>query len=308
MAAITAALVKELRDKTGAGMMDCKAALTETAGDIEAAIDWLRKKGLAKAAKKAGRVAAEGLVSVESSGHYAVALEVNAETDFVARNADFQAFVREAAKIALNTDGSLEALAAAHFPGESVTVSEKLATLIATIGENMTLRRVAKLQVEHGVIASYVHGTVSEGLGRIGVLVALESKGDVDKLSTLGRQIAMHVAALSPLALDASGIDESVVAREKAILLEKHQGKPANVQDKIAESGMKTFFKEVTLLEQPFVHDGSKSVAQVLKEAEGGVGAPVKLTAFVRYALGEGIEKEESDFAAEVAATVAGQS
>ncbi|OYZ89999.1 MAG: translation elongation factor Ts [Xanthobacter sp. 17-67-6] len=308
MAAITAALVKELRDKTGAGMMDCKAALTETAGDIEAAIDWLRKKGLAKAAKKAGRVAAEGLVSVESSGHYAVALEVNAETDFVARNADFQAFVREAAKIALNTDGSLEALAAAHFPGESVTVSEKLATLIATIGENMTLRRVSKLQVEHGVIASYVHGTVSEGLGRIGVLVALESKGDVEKLSTLGRQIAMHVAALSPLALDASGIDESVVAREKAILLEKHQGKPANVQDKIAESGIKTFFKEVTLLEQPFVHDGSKSVAQVLKEAEGGVGAPVKLTAFVRYALGEGIEKEESDFAAEVAATVAGQS
>ncbi|MFG1398507.1 translation elongation factor Ts [Roseixanthobacter pseudopolyaromaticivorans] len=307
MAAITAALVKELRDKTGAGMMDCKAALTETAGDVEAAIDWLRKKGLAKAAKKAGRVAAEGLVSVESSGHYAVALEVNAETDFVARNADFQAFVREAAKIALNTDGSLEALAAAHFPGESVTVAEKLATLIATIGENMTLRRVAKLQVEHGVIASYVHGTVSEGLGRIGVLVALESKGDVDKLSTLGRQIAMHVAALSPLALDASGIDESVVAREKAILLEKHQGKPANVQDKIAESGMKTFFKEVTLLEQPFVHDGSKSVAQVLKEAEGSVGAPVKLTAFVRYALGEGIEKEESDFAAEVAAA-AGQS
>ncbi|MEP9366935.1 translation elongation factor Ts [Xanthobacter sp. VNH20] len=307
MAAITAALVKELRDKTGAGMMDCKAALTETAGDVEAAIDWLRKKGLAKAAKKAGRVAAEGLVSVESSGHYAVALEVNAETDFVARNADFQAFVREAAKIALNTDGSLEALAAAHFPGESVTVSEKLATLIATIGENMTLRRVAKLQVEHGVIASYVHGTVSEGLGRIGVLVALESKGDVEKLSTLGRQIAMHVAALNPLALDASGIDEATVAREKAILLEKHQGKPANVQDKIAESGMKTFFKEVTLLEQPFVHDGSKSVAQVLKEAEGSVGAPVKLTAFVRYALGEGIEKEESDFAAEVAAA-AGQS
>ncbi|MFG1465703.1 translation elongation factor Ts [Xanthobacter sp. DSM 24535] len=307
MAAITAALVKELRDKTGAGMMDCKAALTETAGDVEAAIDWLRKKGLAKAAKKAGRVAAEGLVAVESSGHYAVALEVNAETDFVARNGDFQAFVREAAKIALNTDGSLEALASAHFPGESVTVAEKLATLIATIGENMTLRRVAKLQVEHGLIASYVHGTVSEGLGRIGVLVALESKGDVEKLSTLGRQIAMHVAALSPLALDASGIDESVVAREKAILLEKHQGKPANVQDKIAESGIKTFFKEVTLLEQPFVHDGSKSVSQVLKEAEGSVGAPVKLTGFVRYALGEGIEKEESDFAAEVAAA-AGQS
>ncbi|WP_029005235.1 translation elongation factor Ts [Azorhizobium doebereinerae] len=307
MAAITAGLVKELRDKTGAGMMDCKAALTETDGDIEAAIDWLRKKGLAKAAKKAGRVAAEGLVAVESSGHYAAAIEVNAETDFVARNADFQAFVREAAKVALNTDGTIEAVAAAHFPGESVTVADKLATLIATIGENMTLRRAAKLTVSAGVIATYVHGAVSEGQGRIGVLVALESTGDVDKLSTLGRQIAMHVAALNPLALDASGIDEATIAREKAILLEKHQGKPANVQDKIAESGMKTYFKEVTLLEQPFVHDGSKTVAQVLKENEGSVGAPIKLTGFVRYALGEGIEKEETDFAAEVAAA-AGQS
>ncbi|WP_341988419.1 translation elongation factor Ts [Azorhizobium sp. AG788] len=307
MAAISAALVKELRDKTGAGMMDCKAALTETNGDIEAGIDWLRKKGLAKAAKKAGRIAAEGLVAVESSGHYAAAIEVNAETDFVARNADFQAFVREAAKVALNTDGSVEAVAAAHFPGESVTVADKLATLIATIGENMTLRRSAKLSVEHGVIASYVHGAVIEGQGRIGVLVALESKGDVDKLSTLGRQIAMHVAALNPLALDASGIDEATIAREKAILLEKHQGKPANVQDKIAESGIKTFFKEVTLLEQPFVHDGSKTVAQVLKENEGSVGAPIVLKGFVRYALGEGIEKEETDFAAEVAAA-AGQS
>lgn len=307
MAAITAGLVKELRDKTGAGMMDCKAALTETAGDIEAAIDWLRKKGLAKAAKKAGRVAAEGLVAVESSGHYAVALEVNAETDFVARNTDFQAFVREAAKVALNTDGTIEAVGAARFPGESVTVQEKLASLIATIGENMNLRRSVKLEVSAGVIASYVHGAVAEGLGRIGVLVALESEGDVEKLSTLGRQIAMHVAALNPTALDAAGVSPETIAREKAILLEKHQGKPANVQDKIAESGMKTFFKEVTLLEQPFVHDGSKSVAQVLKENEGAVGAPIKLTGFVRYALGEGIEKEETDFAAEVAAA-AGQS
>lgn len=307
MAAITAGLVKELRDKTGAGMMDCKAALTENNGDIEAAIDWLRKKGLAKAAKKAGRVAAEGLVAVESSGHYAAAIEVNAETDFVARNADFQAFVREPAKVALNTDGSIEAVAAAHFPGESVTVADKLATLIATIGENMTLRRSVRLTVSAGVIATYVHGAVSEGQGRIGVLVALESQGDVEKLSTLGRQIAMHVAALNPLALDASGIDEATIAREKAILLEKHQGKPANVQEKIAESGMKTYFKEVTLLEQPFVHDGSKSVAQVLKENEGSVGAPITLKGFVRYALGEGIEKEESDFAAEVAAA-AGQS
>jgi len=307
MAAITAGLVKELRDKTGAGMMDCKAALTETAGDVEAAIDWLRKKGLAKAAKKAGRVAAEGLVAVESSGHYAAAIEVNAETDFVARNADFQAFVREAAKVALNTDGSVEAVAAAKFPGEDVTVADKLATLIATIGENMTLRRSVRLTVQKGVIASYVHGSVADGMGRIGVLVALESEGDVEKLSTLGRQIAMHVAALNPLALDASGIDPATVAREKAILLEKHQGKPANVQDKIAESGMKSYFKEVTLLEQPFVHDGSKTVSQVLKENEGSVGAPIKLSAFVRYALGEGIEKEETDFAAEVAAA-AGQS
>ncbi len=307
MAAITAGLVKELRDKTGAGMMDCKAALTETNGDIEAGIDWLRKKGLAKAAKKAGRVAAEGLVAVESSGHYATALEVNAETDFVARNTDFQAFVREAAKIALNTDGTIEALAAAHFPGETITVGEKLSSLIATIGENMTLRRVEKLSVTKGVIASYIHGAVADGMGRIGVLVALESEGDVEKLSVLGRQIAMHIAALNPTALDSSGIPAETIAREKAILLEKHQGKPANVQDKIAESGIKTFFKEVTLLEQAFVHDGSKSVSQVLKESEGSVGAPVKIKSFVRYVLGEGIEKEETDFAAEVAAA-AGQS
>ncbi|MEW6257980.1 MAG: translation elongation factor Ts [Pseudomonadota bacterium] len=307
MAAITAGLVKELRDKTGAGMMDCKAALTETNGDIEAAIDWLRKKGLAKAAKKAGRTAAEGLVAVESSGRHAVAVEVNAETDFVARNVDFQAFVRETAKIGLNTDGSIEAIADAHFPGESVTVKERLASLIATIGENMNLRRSVKLDVEKGVIASYIHGAVADGMGRIGVLVALESEGDVEKLSVLGRQIAMHVAALSPMALDAAGIPAETIAREKAILLEKHQGKPANVQDKIAESGMKTFFKEVTLLEQPFVHDGSKSVAQVLKENEGAVGAPIKIKDFVRFVLGEGIEKEETDFAAEVAAA-AGQS
>ncbi len=307
MAAITAALVKELRDKTGAGMMDCKSALTETAGEVEAAVDWLRKKGLAKAAKKAGRVAAEGAVALESAGKHAAAVEVNAETDFVARNPDFQAVVREVAKVALNTDGTVEALAAAKFPGESVSVAEKLTALIATIGENMSLRRSTKLTVTDGVVATYVHGAVTEGQGRIGVLVALESTGDVEKLTALGRQIAMHIAALNPLALDASGISEETIAREKAILLEKHQGKPANVQDKIAESGMKSFFKENTLLDQPFVHDGSKSVSQVLKEAEGSVGAPVKLTGFVRYALGEGIEKEETDFAAEVAAA-AGQS
>ena len=302
MANITAALVKELREKTGAGMMDCKGALNETDGDIEAAVDWLRKKGLAKAAKKAGRVAAEGLVAVESSGHHAAIVEVNSETDFVARNDSFQAFAREAAKLALDTDGTLEGLEAATFPGASTTVKDSLANLIATIGENMTLRRVAKLDVTKGVIASYVHGQVVEGLGKIGVLVALESEGDVEVLSTLGRQIAMHVAATNPVALDAAGVDQATLEREINILREKNVGKPENVLTKIVESGLKSYYKEVTLLEQPFVHDGSKTISQVLKEAEGKAGAPVKLTAFVRYALGEGIEKDEApDFAAEVA-------
>ncbi|MCJ2047890.1 translation elongation factor Ts [Methylobacterium sp. J-078] len=302
MANITAALVKELREKTGAGMMDCKGALNETDGDIEAAVDWLRKKGLAKAAKKAGRVAAEGLVAVESAGHHAAIVEVNSETDFVARNDSFQAFVREAAKLALNTDGTLEGLEATTFPGSATTVKENLSSLIATIGENMTLRRVAKLDVTKGVIASYVHGQVVDGLGKIGVLVALESEGDVEVLSALGRQIAMHVAATNPVALDAAGVDQTTLDREINILREKNAGKPENVLAKIVESGLKSYYKEVTLLEQPFVHDGSKTVAQVLKEAEGKAGAPVKLTAFVRYALGEGIEKDESpDFASEVA-------
>jgi len=302
MANITAAMVKELRDKTGAGMMDCKTALNETQGDVEAAVDWLRKKGLAKAAKKAGRVAAEGLVAVESSGHYAAIVEVNSETDFVARNDQFQAFAREAAKLAIHTDGSLEALEAAHFPGSQTTIKDRMQELIATIGENMTLRRVQKLQVQHGVIATYVHNAVTEGLGKIGVLVALESQGDVTQLGALGRQIAMHIAATNPAALDASGVDPAVVERESAILREKNAGKPDHVMQKIVESGLKSYYKEVTLLEQPFVHDPSKSVAQVLKEAEAKAGGPVKLTSFVRYALGEGIEKEETDFAAEVAA------
>ncbi|MGU3360163.1 translation elongation factor Ts [Methylobacterium sp. M6A4_1b] len=307
MANITAALVKELREKTGAGMMDCKGALNETDGDIEAAVDWLRKKGLAKAAKKAGRVAAEGLVAVESAGHHAAIVEVNSETDFVARNDSFQAFAREAAKLALDTDGTLEGLEAATFPGASTTVKESLANLIATIGENMTLRRVAKLDVTKGVIASYVHGQVVDGLGKIGVLVALESEGDVEVLSALGRQIAMHVAATNPVALDSAGVDQATLDREINILREKNVGKPENVLAKIVESGLKSYYKEVTLLEQPFVHDGSKTISQVLKEAEGKAGAPVKLTAFVRYALGEGIEKEEApDFASEVAAAARG--
>mgnify|MGYP001440909798 FL=1 len=303
MANITAAMVKELRDKTSAGMMDCKTALAETNGDIEAAVDWLRKKGLPKAAKKAGRVAAEGLVAVESSGHTAAIVEVNSETDFVARNDSFQAFAREAAKIALMGDGTVESLEAAHFPGSQTTVKDRLQELIATIGENMTLRRVAKLTVSQGVIATYVHNVVAEGLGKIGVLVALESEGDVDALSALGRQIAMHVAATNPVAVDASGIDAATVERESAILREKNAGKPDNVLQKIVESGLKSYYKEVTLLEQSFVHDPSKTVAQVLKEAESKAGKPVVLKGFVRYALGEGIEKEEApDFAAEVAA------
>ncbi|SFK54435.1 translation elongation factor Ts [Methylorubrum salsuginis] len=302
MANITAALVKELREKTGAGMMDCKGALNETNGDLEAAVDWLRKKGLAKAAKKAGRVAAEGLVAVESAGRHAAIVEVNSETDFVARNDGFQSFAREAAKLTLNTDGTLEGLEAATFPGSSATVKDTLSNLIATIGENMTLRRVAKLEVAKGVIASYVHGQISEGLGKIGVLVALESEGDVEVLSTLGRQIAMHIAATNPAALDASGIDPAVVERESNILREKNAGKPDHVMAKIVESGLKSYYKEVTLLEQPFVHDGSKTISQVLKEAAGKAGGEVAIKSFVRYALGEGIEKEEGpDFAAEVA-------
>jgi elongation factor Ts len=301
MAAITAALVKDLREKTGAGMMDCKAALTEVGGDVESAIDWLRKKGLSKAAKKAGRTAAEGLVAVESPGRSAAIVEVNSETDFVARNDSFQAFTREAAKIALMTDGSVEALSAAHFPGSSTTIKDKLQELIATVGENMTLRRSAKLEVGHGVVASYVHNQVTEGLGKIGVLVALESEGDVGELSTVGRQIAAHIAAMNPVAVDASGVDTAVVERESAILREKNAGKPDHVLAKIVESGLKSYYKEATLLGQPFVYEPSKSIEQVLKEAAAKVGAPVTLKAFVRYALGEGIEKEETDFAAEVA-------
>jgi elongation factor Ts len=303
MANITAAMVKDLREKTGAGMMDCKTALNETQGDIEAAVDWLRTKGLAKAAKKAGRVAAEGLVAVESSGHHAAILEVNSETDFVARNDGFQAFAREAAKIALMGEGTVESLENARFPGSETTVKARLQELIATIGENMTLRRVQKLTVQKGVIATYTHNVVSEGLGKIGVLVALESEGDVTALSTLGRQIAMHVAATNPVALDASGVDPATVERESAILREKNAGKPDHVMQKIIESGLKSYYKEVTLVEQAFVHDPSKTVAQVLKEAESKTGAPVALKGFVRFALGEGIEKEEApDFAAEVAA------
>ena len=306
MASISAAMVKELRDKTGAGMMDCKTALTETGGDVEAAVDWLRKKGLSKAAKKSGRVAAEGLVAVALSGNKGVVVEINSETDFVARNEQFQQLARTIAQVALDTGTDIEAIKAAAYPGGG-TIQDALSSAIATIGENMTPRRAASLAVADGVVSAYLHNTSGEGLGRIGVLVALASTGSKDELATLGRQIAMHVAATNPVALDASGVPAETIEREKAILADKHAGKPANVIEKIVDSGIKTYFKEVTLLDQPFIHDQSKTVSQVLKEAEGRLGAPVKLEGFVRYGLGEGIEKEEADFAAEVAAAAGSQ-
>ena len=307
MANITAQMVKELRESTGAGMMDCKAALTETNGEMTAAQDWLRKKGLSKAAKKAGRVAAEGLIGVLVTGTKGVVVEVNSETDFVARNDLFQGLVKMIAGVALSAGTDVEKIKAAKVG--SITVADAIADTIAKIGENMTLRRAASLSVKQGAVGSYVHNSVVDGLGKIGVLVALESAGKADELVSLGRMVAMHVAASNPQAIEASGLDPAVVAREKGVLADKFkaQGKPANVIEKIVESGLKTFYKEVCLLEQAYVHDDKKTVAQALKEAEGKVGGAIKITGFVRYALGEGIEKRESDFAAEVAAA-AGQS
>ena len=309
MANVTAAMVKDLREKTGAGMMDCKTALTESDGDIEAAIDWLRKKGLSKAAKKSGRVAAEGLISVAVSGHDGVVVEVNSETDFVARNEEFQALAHTIALVALEKGLSdVEALKGTHYPGGG-TVADAIANAIATIGENMNLRRAENVHVEQGVIGHYVHNAVAEGLGKIGVLVALESAGNTEVLASLAKQIALHVAAASPSALDSSGLDPNVVAREKAVLAEKNAGKPAHVLEKIVDSGLKTYYKEVCLVDQPSIHaeHAGKAIGQVVKDMEKAAGAPVTLKAFVRYALGEGIEKQESDFAAEVAAAASGQ-
>ena len=302
MATITAAMVKDLRESTGAGMMDCKAALTETSGNMEEAQDWLRKKGLSKAAKKAGRVAAEGLIGSVTSGTKGVVVEVNSETDFVARNEQFQGLVKMIAQVALHNGADVEKMKAVKVG--SATVEAAIADAIATIGENMTLRRAASLEVGKGVVSSYIHNSVIEGAGKMGVIVALESAGKADELATLGRQLAMHVAAANPQAVEPSGLPADLVKREKDVLADKYrqQGKAENVIEKIVESGLKTFYKEVCLLEQAFIHDSGKSVAQALKEAEGKVGAPVKIAGFVRYALGEGIEKQESDFAAEVAA------
>ena len=291
MANVTPQMLKELREKTGAGMMDCKAALSENDANIEAAVDWLRKKGLAKAAKKAGRVAAEGLVGVALAANRGVLVEVNSETDFVARNDHFQGLVKMIAQAALKTGPDVEAIKAAR--AGSGTIGEAIASAIATIGENMTLRRAASLSVDRGMVASYVHGPIADGLGRIGVLVALQSAGDAAELAGFGRKLAMQVAATTPQALDAAGLDPAVIARERAVLAEKFQaqGKPAKVIDKIVDSGLKTFYKEVCLLDQDYIHDPSKNVTQALREAETKIGAPIRIGGFVRYALGEGIEK-----------------
>ncbi len=304
---ISASLVKELRDKTGAGMMDCKAALTETKGDIEAAVDWLRKKGLSKAAKKAGRVAAEGLVGLSVSGTTGSVVEVNSETDFVARNEQFQDMVLKIASLAAKADGDVAKLLAMTFPGKKLTVEEQVKEMIATIGENMTLRRTATLKVSKGVVGSYMHNQAAPDLGKIGVMVALESAGkNTEELANLARMLAMHVAATNPVALDLDGVPAETLEREKAILADKNKGKPPQVLEKILAGGLKSYAKENCLLDQAYIHDPSKSVTQTLKEAEGKVGGPVKITGFVRYALGEGIEKKEDDFAAEVAAAAGG--
>ena len=304
MAEITASLVKELREKTGAGMMDCKKALGETSGDLEQAVDWLRKKGLAAAAKKAGRVAAEGLVGVAAEGKSGAAVEINSETDFVARNEQFQAFVGAVAKLVLSVGEDVEKLKAAKLPS-GATVTDELTRLVATIGENMSLRRAARLTVANGIVATYVHNQIAAGMGKIGVLVALESTGDAAKLSALGRQIAMHVAAAQPLALDIGSVDPKALEREREVLREQARasGKPDNVVEKMIEGRLRKYYEETVLLEQVYVIDAETKIKDVVAKAAKEIGAPIALTGFARFQLGEGIERETTDFAAEVAAT-----
>ena len=300
---VTAALVKELREKSGAGMMDCKKALAETDGDMEAAIDWLRTKGLATAAKKSGRVASEGLVSFVVDGTRGAVIELNAETDFVARNTEFQEFASTLAGLALDA-GDLDALSAADYPDTGRNVAEELTHKIATIGENMSLRRMATLSVGSGSIVSYMHNATAPGLGRIGVLVALESTAGADVLEGLGKQIAMHIAATSPASLSVDDLDPESVQRERDVLIEqaKASGKPQEIAEKMVQGRMKKYYQEVVLLEQTSVIDGETRIADVVANAGKDAGADIALTGYVRFNLGEGIEKEETDFAAEVAA------
>ncbi len=305
MAEITATIVKELREKTGAGMMDCKKALAETKGDFEAAVDWLRKKGISGAAKKAGRVAAEGLVGIASKGENAAALvEINSETDFVSKNEKFQQLVKTVANSALVAKGNLEALKVQSANGKKV--EELVVDGIATIGENLTLRRTAFLEVGTGVVATYLHNAIAEGMGKIAVLVALESTGDKNKLQNLGKQIAMHIAAARPESLNTESLDQSLVQREREIFADQARasGKPENIIEKMIEGRIRKFYEEVVLLEQLFVIDGKTKVREAVENAAKEIGAPVKVTGFVRFALGEGVQKEEKNFADEVAAAV----
>ncbi len=307
--AITAALVKELREKSGAGMMDCKNALSETDGDVDAAMDWLRSKGIAKAEKKSGRVAAEGLIGIAGTGSSAAVVEVNSETDFVARNEQFQDLVRKVAVTALGTDGSIDAVSTATLDGGDKPVAEAITDAIATIGENMNLRRSAKLEVSEGVVSTYMHNSAGDGIGKIGVLVALESSGNADALNAIGKQIAMHVAATNPLAATKEEVPAEVADRERSVYLEeaKESGKPQEIAEKMVEGKMRKFYQESVLLSQAFVINPDISVEQALKDAEKDAGGSVSLKGFIRLALGEGVEKEEEDFAAEVA-SLAGSS
>lgn len=302
---ISAAQVKELRELTGAGMMDCKAALAETNGNMEEAVDWLRKKGISKADKKAGRTAAEGLIGVDAGVREAAIVEVNSETDFVARNGAFQEIVANVAKVAL-AYGDTEAVAAADYPGSGKSVTETIKDAVGTIGENLGFRRSAKLSVGKGAVATYVHNAVADNLGKLGVLVAIETEGDAAKAAAFARQVAMHVAAINPLALTTDELDPAAVEREKAIFSDQARasGKLEAIIEKMVEGRLRKFYEEVVLLKQAFVLNPDVTVEQALKEAEKEIGAPAKISAYLRFALGEGIEKQESDFAAEVAATV----
>ncbi len=307
MAAITASLVKELREKTGVGMMDCKKALNETGGDLEQAVDWLRKKGLSAAQKKAGRVASEGLVGIAVDGAKGAIVEVNAETDFVARNETFQAFVKAVATLALETGSDIEALKAVAFPGTDRTVGEELTHMIATIGENMSLRRAAVMSVENGAVGAYVHNALVPGLGKIGVLVALKSDADQGKLSDLGRMVAMHVAASAPQAVSRDDLDAESLERERNVLSDQARasGKPENIIEKMVEGRLRKYYEEVCLLDQAYVIDPDQTVGKAVEAAANDVGGPVSVASFERFSLGEGIEKKEEDFAAEVAAVAA---